>query len=627
MELPRRARGDEYLKPGEYRRVTESLRRTDHSDLAVAVVYCFDFRTRLLPFLFYDKWLVPAGVRAVAGALHESGFTNTRIVLQQWTPNFRPSSARLGGRPLDVLMISAMQIHAEQAYKLIKDAWAMGDDRPLIIGGGPKAIYEPYDFFALGETVLDGHDSPIGADVVVTGEEYITLQLLERIAATRGRGESMRSAFVRARDTGALDDVLGLVYEERDPATGQRRLVNTGTQRLLRELDDLPMPVQAFRMLEPKHRGKGLSAAPLTDRQVGAHARIASLVTTHGCKFACNYCPIPAYNQRTFRHKSSARVVREMSELYENFGIMRFFGTDDNAFNDRHTIEDFFQTAARATVRGKPLRDYAKYSTEATEFDVYKNRDLLPLAAEGGLQAIWFGIEDMTAELINKGQTPEKTKELFKLMRAAGVYPMAMMMHHDGQPLYTPGSLYGLVNQAQFLFDAGAFGYQCTIIAPAYGTKVFSDTVRSGIVFKSVGGEILSETHYDGNRVIATGDPEPWRLQLNLIAAYATFYNPVNFLKRMFDYKAEHWFMRPDGAFFQGVGNAALLKTVWEMGKWAYKVWRGPVERWSEFRPARLPIVTRDGRPDTTYKLVNPLLLRNGLPADDPIPTSAAAGM
>jgi hypothetical protein len=233
----------------------------------------------------------------------------------------------------------------------------------------------------------------------------------------------------------------------------------------------------------------------------------------------------------------------------------------------------------------------------------------------------------MTAELINKGQTPEKTKELFGLMRQVGVYPMAMMMHHDGQPLYSKGSLYGLVNQAKFLFDAGAFGYQCTIIAPAYGTKVFSDTVLSGMVFKGVGGQVMSEAYYDGNHVIATKNPEPWRVQLNLIAAYATFYNPVNFLRRLFDYKAPHWFMRPDGGFFQAVGNIALLKTVWEMGKWAYKVWKGPVERWTEFRPSRLPIVTPSGLPDPTYKVVNPLLLRNGRLVDEPLSGAQAAGM
>ncbi len=65
---------------------------------------------------------------------------------------------------------------------------------------------------------------------------------------------------------------------------------------------------------------------------------------------------------------------------------------------------------AKGKVHGKPFRDAIFFGTEATEFDVYKNQDLLPLCREGGLRAIWFGIEDMTAELVKKGQSPEKTK-------------------------------------------------------------------------------------------------------------------------------------------------------------------------------------------------------------------------
>ena len=43
---------------------------------------------------------------------------------------------------LDILMISAMQIHAEPAYDIIRNAHSMGSNRPLILAGGPKAIYE-----------------------------------------------------------------------------------------------------------------------------------------------------------------------------------------------------------------------------------------------------------------------------------------------------------------------------------------------------------------------------------------------------------------------------------------------------------------------------------------------------
>ena len=80
------------------------------------------------------------------------------------------------------------------------------ETRPLIIAGGPRVIYSPWEVFGADP------DHPWGADVAVTGEEYVLLRLLEVLLAMRGTRESMRSVFLRARDAGALDEIPGLVY-------------------------------------------------------------------------------------------------------------------------------------------------------------------------------------------------------------------------------------------------------------------------------------------------------------------------------------------------------------------------------------------------------------------------------
>jgi radical SAM superfamily enzyme YgiQ (UPF0313 family) len=619
MELPRRAKGDEYLPDGAYTRLSQRLAANPaHADVTCLIVYAFDTRTRMLPFYMIDKKMAPAGPRAVAAALHHAGFVKTRIVLQQWNPNFRPSLARMDGRPVDILLVSAMQIHAEQMNRLIIDAHSLGRDRPLILAGGPKVIYEPEHLFTIGP------DQAFGADAAVTGEEYITLELLETVSAHRGKGETMLQAFQRARAEGTLNSIPGLVYEDPAPPAGVgRRLINTGVQRLLRDMDELPMPTMGFRLLEPPGRGTGIGSRPLEDRQILWHSPVASMVTTHGCKFACNYCPIPAYNQRTFRTKSSARIVREAAELYENFGIRYYFGTDDNFFNNRNTVEEFFEAFAKAEHKGKPVRHNFRFATEATEFDVYRNRDLLPLAKRAGLYAIWFGIEDMTAELIKKGQSAEKTKELFGLMGRIGIAPMAMMMHHDDQPLISRGDLRGLLNQAKFLYDAGAVSYQCTILSPAVGTKVFEDVFLSGKMIKSINGKAVDQAHYDGNHAVASQDPLPWRRQLHLLAAYAMFYNPVNFLRRVFLNNKN----RTRAVAFQMYGNLSLPKTAWEMVKWAGKLATGRVEYWDRVPEYPLPMhwVNEPGGKRPAAKPPATILLRPELGRD--LPVTAAAGV
>ena len=189
--------------------------------------------------------------------------TRTRIVLQQWNRNFRPSQMRLDGRIPDLFMVSSMSLHSEQCMDLIRDAHRIDPaHRPLIIAGGPHAIYEPYDLFSADPA------RPGSADVVVTGEEFVLLSLLEVLLSMRGRGESMRSAFVRARDSGALDDVPGLVYSRGASDGVPEELVDTGIQRLVGDLDELPHPVLGYRLLEPPSRHATLSARAMPAEQV-----------------------------------------------------------------------------------------------------------------------------------------------------------------------------------------------------------------------------------------------------------------------------------------------------------------------------------------------------------------------
>ena len=97
---------------------------------------------------------------------------------------------------------------------MIQDANKMDPTiRPLIIAGGPRVIYSPWEVFS-GDP-----DHPWGADVAVTGEEYVLLELLEVLLSMRGTNESMRSTFLRARDSGALDQILGLVYSRSTAAS------------------------------------------------------------------------------------------------------------------------------------------------------------------------------------------------------------------------------------------------------------------------------------------------------------------------------------------------------------------------------------------------------------------------
>src|SRR4051794_34052917 len=135
MELPRRTRGDELLRPGELNQVRQRLRAiAPHHDLVSVIACAFDHRPRMLPFIFADTRMAPAGVRAIGSAMVDCGFDKTRIVLQQWNKNFRPSRMRLDGRIPDLFMVSSMGMDSERALEMIADARRIDPPhRPLII--------------------------------------------------------------------------------------------------------------------------------------------------------------------------------------------------------------------------------------------------------------------------------------------------------------------------------------------------------------------------------------------------------------------------------------------------------------------------------------------------------------
>ena len=553
------------------------------------IACAFDHRTRMLPFIFADTRMIPAGVRAVGSALADAGFAKTRIVLQQWNRHFRPSQMRLDGRIPDVFMVSSMSLHSEQCMDLIRDAHRIDPaHRPLIIAGGPHAVYEPYDLFSADPA------RPGSADVVVTGEEFVLLSLIEVLLATRGRGESMLSAFVRARDSRALDAVPGLVYSRSGKSGIPEELVDTGIQRLVGDLDELPHPILGYRLMEPPGRHANLNTRAMPVDEVQKRSPIGSLVLTFGCKFACPYCPIPAYNQRQYRVKSGERIADEMFRLNKEYGLRFFFGADDNFFNDKARTLDIVEKLSRAEFAGVRLRGRARWFTEVTVHDTLQMKDHLPLMKEAGCRALWLGVEDLTATLIKKGQSADKTTEAFRALREAGICPMPMMMHHDSQPLYSRGSNYGLLNQIEILRKAGAVSMQILMLTPAVGSKLLESTYTSGQVFESVGGKAVRPHMCDGNYVVASNHPHPWQKQLTMLAGYLYFYNPVWLVVALIRDKTP---VSKKPAYMQIVGMMGLVMTIVRTSGWAVRLMVGRIVRLSRPPASRIPMRGVDGEP------------------------------
>ncbi|MDJ0521873.1 MAG: radical SAM protein [Planctomycetota bacterium] len=585
MELPFREKGDELLRPGAMLDMRARLREhAKRHDLRSVAAYAFDHRTRMLPFYFVDRRMSPGGVRAIGGSFLEAGFEKTRVVLQTWKKRFQPSLMQLDGSTPDLFMTSSMWIHSGRMRDMLRDICRVdAEHRPLVIAGGPHMVYNPWDAFS-----SDAAD-PWRADVAVTGELYVLLELMDVLLTERAHGEPLRRTFLRVRDAGGLDHVPGLVYANGADGAVPEELVDTGVQRLLQDLDELPHPVHGYKVLEPAGGGATLAKHPIPTERVGKHSPIASIEMTYGCKFRCKYCPIPAYNQHQDREKSPERIADEMKRLREEYGIRFFFGSDDNFFNRHDRAQRIVETLAATTLDdGTPLRKALGWGTEATVHDTIKMKEHLRTARHGGMKALWMGVEDMTATFVKKGQSVDKTREAFHLLWRNGINPMPMLMHDDTQPLVSFRNARGLLNQVQLLRNARAMSVQVLMLSPAPGSKLYEDTY-SGLAFRSVNGRPVEPHLVDGNHVVASRHKRPWIKQLNILFAYAYFYNPLRLLKALVLPKNRRGHFADAGA--QIMGMCGWLQNLWRTPRWLYHLMRGGIERFEQ--PPASPIPFR----------------------------------
>ena len=336
--------------------------------------------------------------------------------------------------------------------------------------------------------------------------------------------------FACARDSGALDGIPGLVYARTDAKGVAEELVDTGIQRLLGDLDELPHASLGYRLLEPPSDRTTLAPAAIPDGQVRKHARLASLVLTQGCRFNCPYCPIPAYNQRKQRGKSGPRIADEVDRIFTEFDIRLFFGTDDNFFGDHERAMEITESLARKVQGGSRSHCKIRWATEATIHDTLKMREHLHVARKAGLWAVWMGVEDMSGALVRKGQNEDRTLEAFRLLRQNGIFPVPMLMHHDAQPLYTWRGHRGLLNQLGLLRKAGALYTQILMLTPSPGSRSYENSFTAGLAYRSVDGIPVEPWMLSGIHVIASQHPRPWIKQINILTAYLYFFNPLRML-------------------------------------------------------------------------------------------------
>lgn len=217
----------------------------------------------------------------------------------------------------------------------VRIAQAVKAVRPgsMVLFGGPQA------------TVVDRQTLTAFPfiDCVLRGESEITLPaLLEELAGDR-----------------QLSRVPSLTFR------CGFELRRTASAPVIEDLDAIPTP--AFHLTGSL---RGLTRAPL---ELG-----------RGCPFACTFCSTNDFFRRKFRLRSPGRVIREMRDMANTYGIQQFELIHDMFTVDRRRVVSFCEAVMASG-------DGFQWSCSARTDCV--DNELLDLMARAGCVGIFYGVE------------------------------------------------------------------------------------------------------------------------------------------------------------------------------------------------------------------------------------------
>lgn len=359
--------------------------------------------------------------------------------------------ARLRPQLVGITSVTLNHHLAEEIARAVRDF----DPQVPIAMGGPHVSFETEGSFrSLGDAL----------DFVAFGEGEHTLVELARALEARSD----------------VRDVRGLAA--REPGSG--RVVRSPRRPVEEDLDSIPEPA---RDLVPLSRYLAFDSH-------------ASVVTSRGCPFECIFCSAPAWTGRRVRYRTPSLCVDEIERLAAlGFGEI--------------TIEDDLFTLYRKhflAVCGELIRRKTGIRWNAFSRVDTITPEIVGIMAEAGCQAICFGVESGSQELLDlvkKHSSIAKVKRAMKMTREAGITTLASFI--VGLPGETVDTLRRTVEFASELREEFGSLYGFHVLAPFPGTEVRERAEHYGL-------EILSSDwrSYDANHVVSrTHGADPAAIQ------------------------------------------------------------------------------------------------------------------
>jgi len=252
----------------------------------------------------------PTGLLSIANVPVAQGYKVVVIdsrINQNWKEDIKKHISSGAKLVCLTTMVGEQIKHMMEASKFIKSI----DSKVLVVLGGSWA-----------QTVPELCMQDKNIDIVCYGEgDYLLSDLMKYC-----KGEKK------------LKEVQGILYRK------DSKIIKTEKRLLIQNLDELPKtPYQLINLKD--YIAIGYNPDRLS----------ISLMVSRGCPYRCSFCSIVILYNRSWRGHSIKRIMEDVFELDDKYGIKDFFFMDDNIAANKKFFSELVKAFTEANKKGKDL--------------------------------------------------------------------------------------------------------------------------------------------------------------------------------------------------------------------------------------------------------------------------------